>query len=167
MKPSLLIFVFASLLAIGCATTVAEVEDPTLENALARFTDEDIETLAADDRAFEEAFNNGDMAKVASFYKEDAVVIAFGGAPIHGKGNIQAFFETLPPVKDLVLSDDYVNGFGNNVIQRGTITMTILMEDGTEVPFKGNFLVTRERQADGNWLYVNDMFDEEAAPAAE
>lgn len=93
------------------------------------------------------------------------MVLAFGGAPIKGRDAIRELFASLPPVKDLTLVDDELVGFGDHVYQRGRISMTLMMPDGTEVPFKGNFLVTRERQPDGSWLYTNDMFSEEAAPA--
>lgn len=165
MRITLAISALACFLLIGCSTPSETTEEASADSApaVASFTDEDVQKIAADDRTFEEAFNAGDMETVASLYKDDAVVLAFGGAPVQGKENILAFFNTLPSVDGLSLITDQTVGFGDHVYQRGRIEMTIVMPDGTEVPFKGNFLVTRERQEDGQWLYTNDMFDEEAS----
>lgn len=163
MRYTFLIAVLSCTLLVGCSTPPEPTADPV--PAIAAFADEDRQKIAADDRAFEEAFNTGDWDAILAFYAEDAVVLAFGGAPIQGHDAIRALFSSLPPVKGLTLVDDELVGFGDHVYQRGTISMTLMLPDGTEVPFKGNFLVTRERQADGTWLYTNDMFSEEAAAA--
>ncbi len=163
MKTTFFVSVLSLLVLIGCAAPeVITTTEP--EPAVAEFTDEDVQKLAADDRAFEEAMNGGDLDTLLSFYADDAVVLAFGGPPAKGHDEIRTVFMGLPAVKDLVLADEEQVGLGDHVYQRGTITMTVLGEDGSETPFEGDFLVTRVRDADGNWKYTNDMFT--AAPVA-
>ena len=166
MRYTFLIAVVSCILLFGCSTAYESTDESATDPApaVATFTDEDVLKIAADDRAFEEAFNNADLDAIVAFYAEDAVVLAFGGPPIHGRPAIREFFSSLPPVKDLTLVEHELVGFGDYLYQRGTISMTLIMPDG-DVEFKGNFLVTRERQADGTWLYTNDMFSEETPPA--
>lgn len=94
MRYTFLIAVLSFTLLIGCSTPSETTEEASTASTpeMAAFTDEDRDKIAADDRAFEEAFNNGDIEAIMAFYDENAVVLAFGGAPAKGHDAIRALF---------------------------------------------------------------------------
>lgn len=71
-----------------------------------------------------QAFQSGDMIKVADFYAEDATVIIPGGKKIQGRKAIYDYLASLKNPGDFKTEVSDVNGSGKILYQVGTVTFT-------------------------------------------
>lgn len=93
---------------------------------------------------------------VAALYADSAVLLPPNMPAIKGRAGIKGFMTQFPPLSELTLVDDTIVGTGDRAYAIGHYHMTIAAT-GSPVD-SGKFLDIRERQADGSWIYVADMF---------
>ena len=150
-------------LVAGCASTT-EVTELPVDMTAHELTEEDIAGINSVSSEFESFMNTGDMDGLTALYVDDAVLHPPGGMPLEGREAIKGFFEGFPPVKDVTLDNMGIEGSGDLAYVRGRYSMTIMLPDGTEVPGSGNYIEVRQRQEDGTWMYLMDMFSQDAPP---
>lgn len=145
--PALLLMV-----ALGCAPA-----------APAPFTDADAEANRALSQGFAKAMTTKDRAGVAEMYSENAFLLPPNSPAIHGRPAIAAFLQGFPPMTELTLTTDSLVGYGAEAWATGRYHLTLGI-DGAPVD-SGTFLDVREKQKDGSWVYVADMFHSSIPPA--
>jgi ketosteroid isomerase-like protein len=158
MKTTLAIvasFVAAALTACG----TNESPQPSLE--------EDLAAIEAFNQRYLQAINDEDIAALSSLTTEGHIMLAPNRAPIVGKTandevNGRAFEqfdfdETWTPV-ETVVSGDWAH-------QRGTFTTAFVPKAGGERrEVSGSFLRIYQRQPDGEWRMIRDMFNSDSPP---
>ncbi len=124
----------------------------------ATLSEEDIAGIEAATQAWLEAVNAGDWAALGATYTEDAVLLPPNEPVVQGRSDIQAWFEAFPPVSDINLETEEIEGLGDVAFVRGSYTLTITPEGMDAVTDTGKFLDVRRKQADGSWLIYRDIF---------
>ena len=127
---------------------------------------DDLAAITAFNERYLGAINNEDIATLSSLTTEGHVILIPNRAPIVGKAaNDEAnrsaferfdFDETWTPVETVVDGD---LGF-----QRGTYTTVATPKGGGEArALSGSFLRIYQRQPDGQWRMVRDMFNSDGS----
>jgi ketosteroid isomerase-like protein len=100
-----------------------------------------------------------DWATLVTYYTDDAVRMP-PDEPMHqGQSEIIAWLEALPPVTGLTLTPQVIDGQGNLAYARGTFTFGAAPPDAEPVNQVGKWQAIYERQADGSWLCVSDIWN--------
>jgi ketosteroid isomerase-like protein len=129
--------------------------------------EEDLAAIEAFNQAYLKAINDEDIAALSALTTEGHIMLMPGRAPLIGKAaNDEAngrafeqfdFDETWTPVETVVSGD-----WGH---QRGTFTTIIIPKDGSaRREVSGNFLRIYQRQANGEWRMIRDMFNSDSPP---
>ncbi len=149
------IVVASLILLAACSTTVTTMESGDAETAI-RQADVD----------FAAAMNGGDMAKVMTYYTEDAVVLPPNAPAFRGKAAIQQFWTAfLATAKfHVTLTPDSVMESGNMATEVGHYDLTVTPNGGGPTATDaGKFAVTWKRVG-GKWLIAVDMFSSNNPP---
>lgn len=107
----------------------------------------------------------------AATFTEDGTVLPPNGAAVQGRAAIQAWAEAFPPVSDFQATIVAVDGRGDLAYIRGTYSMNLNIP-GAPAPIadRGKYISIWQKQADGSWLAVHDIFNSDLpmapAPAA-
>jgi uncharacterized protein (TIGR02246 family) len=104
------------------------------------------------------AFNKGDAATVANFYKDDAVVFPPGGDMVKGKQAIQSFWgETAKGIQIANLKVTDVRSLGPNAArEQGYATIKTKGDNPQEM--LGKYVVIWEK-VDGKWKLDSDIWN--------
>lgn len=125
----------------------------------------DIEANKAVGQAFATAVVAKDFDAASALYADSAVLLPPNAPAMVGKAAIREFLNGFPPLTELTLTVDGIVGAGDLAYAHGRYHLTVAAE-GAPVD-SGKFLDVRQRQADGSWKYVADMFNTSIpAPAA-
>jgi ketosteroid isomerase-like protein len=150
--------IFTSLAAALAVTLAAcqgiESPQPALE--------EDLAAIAAFNERYLKSINDEDIATLSSLTTEGHIMLAPNRPPIVGKAaNDEAnrrafeqfdFIETWTPL-ETVVSGDWAH-------QRGTFTVLAMPKAGGDHrEISGNFLRIYQRQLNGEWRMIRDMFN--------
>ena len=119
-------------------------------------------------RAWSDAVASGDMEAVLSYWADDAVMMAPGQPPIRGKAAIRDYLMATGDIPGFRIRweplEAHVSASGDlaYLIERNEITVT----DSTGAPVtEYNKVVTVwERQEDGSWKNVVDMWNADPTP---
>jgi len=127
----------------------------------------DLTAIAEFNRQYLKSINEEDIAALSALTTEGHIMLAPNRQPIVGKAANDAangsaferfdFDETWTPV-ETVVSGDWAH-------QRGTFTVSAKQKTG-EGPARvtsGNFLRIYQRQPDGQWRMIRDMFNSDGA----
>jgi len=106
-----------------------------------------------------------DWATYVGYYADDAVRMPPDAPMYQGKDAILASAEELPAVTNLTLMPQLIDGQGNLAYARGTYSFDLGPSEGELVNMVGKWHAIYERQADGSWLCVSDIWNTDA-PAA-
>jgi ketosteroid isomerase-like protein len=139
----------------GCVTVRSQGAD---EAAIAEFN-----------ARYLKAINDGDIATLSSLTTEGHIMLAPNRPPTVGKkandeANGRAFQmfdidETWTPLETVIS--------GDLAYQRGTFTVAATPKaGGNTTRTSGSFLRIYQRQADGSWRMVRDMFNSDQPPRA-
>jgi ketosteroid isomerase-like protein len=151
-------------LAIGFALpTFAQqtnTPDPQLRDA-----------FVALNKKFDEGFVNGDVAGLAAFYTEDAVIVPNDGPPIYGREAIvKRFTDMVKHVKfskhisKLEQYSPHIMGTaGNEVWTTGEFTQTFQVDNGKPLQISGHFLNIAVLEGDA-WKTKVDTYNYSAPP---
>lgn len=125
----------------------------------AALTDADKAAIEASSQAWLDAALAADWSGLAATYAEDAVFMPPNQPTIEGRDNIQAWFESLPPVSAMEFATVKIDGAGDLSFKHGTYTMTMTPEGADPVNDSGKFIEIRRKQTDGSWLITRDIFN--------
>lgn len=129
------------------------------------FTDADRTANLALSQAFRDKALAKDWDGLGKLYVTNAKMLPPNSPTLNGRAAIQGFMAAFPPLTELTLVDDTIVGTGDRAYATGHYHLTLGL-NGSPVD-SGKFLDVRERQADGSWLYVADMFSSDIPePAA-
>jgi ketosteroid isomerase-like protein len=98
----------------------------------------------------------------ASSYADNATFMPPNQPMVQGRAAIRAWMKSAQPLKSFVISPIDINGRGDLAYVRGTFQL--LFENGAQD--RGKFLEVRQRQKDGRWLIVADIFNSDLPPIA-
>ena len=115
-------------------------------------------------KEWEAAFNAKDVAKVASMYTEDAVVMPPNHEPVRGRANIEAFFKEMANGAKLTLTPFESAISGSTAYEAGTYQMSITPKTGQPTTDKGKYVVILKRGSNGQWRLAHDIFNSDLPP---
>jgi ketosteroid isomerase-like protein len=145
----------AGFAVLGCAPAPAP----------AKFSDADRTANLALTQSFRDRTMAKDWDGIGKLYAANAVMLPPNTPALRGPAAIKAFMIAFPPITAFTLVDDTLVGTGDRAYGIGRYRLTLGLK-GAPVD-SGKFLDVRERQADGSWLYVADMFSSDIPePAA-
>jgi len=128
----------------------------------------EVAAIQAVDEVFVKAYNSGDVATVVAQYDDHAVLQAPGSPEVVGKAAIRTYFsadipEAAKAGAKFVLNPGATGGVSGD-LGWSSGTFVVKGHDG-QVLDKGKYLSV-SRKVKGKWLYVRDMWNSDAAPAA-
>lgn len=147
----------------ACAWLVSLPSEPQTAKGLSKT---DVRKINEATQAAVTAALAKDFATWSALFLEDAAVYPPNEPAVKGRAAIRAWLEKLPPITEFNLSNARVEGREDLAYVLGTYTITIA-PTGAPGPVKdsGKFVTILQRQTDGQWLAVVDMFSSDL-PAA-
>ena len=111
-----------------------------------------------------DSLSGGDAAGVAAHYTDDAALLPPDSARIDGREGIQGAWQTLidADVRDVVLTTEEVDVFGDVANEVGTIRATAPGENGGRVQWVGKYVSVWKRGGDGTWWLHRDIWNFDA-----
>jgi ketosteroid isomerase-like protein len=103
----------------------------------------------------------GDWAATyaALYYTDDAMLLPPYGGPVTGRAAITEWLRQFPPIANFGAQQLDVEGMGDVVWVRGSYSMDVTpLGATTPVHDEGKYLEIWQRQPDGAWKVVRDMF---------
>ena len=115
-------------------------------------------------KTFSKSLNGGDAAAVAAHYTDDAALLPPNAARIDGREGIQGAWQALidADVRDVVLTTEEVDVFGDVANEVGTIRATAPGENGGRVQWVGKYVSVWKRGGDGTWRLHRDIWNFDA-----
>ncbi len=115
-------------------------------------------------KTFSKSLNGGDAAGVAAHYTDDAALLPPDSARVDGREGIQGAWQTLidADVRDVVLTTEEVDVFGDVANEVGTIRATAPGENGGRVQWVGKYVSVWKRGGDGTWRLHRDIWNFDA-----
>lgn len=106
----------------------------------------------------------GDLDALAGLYSEDCVFMPPHHPAVRGRRALRSWMAGLPPVTRFTAEIEAIDGREDLAYVRGTYAMT-LVPPGAPGPAEdaGKFLEIRQKQADGSWLLIADIFNSDRA----
>jgi len=110
-------------------------------------------------RTLGKALANGDTARIASLYTQDAVLLPMGAPRMDGRAAIEAFFKQglEGGFNDLTLETQDVTDAGDLAIEIGRWTSSAMGGDA------GKYVVVWKKEAEGPKLQI-DIFNSDTPP---
>lgn len=122
---------------------------------------------AANARAAE-ALNKGDIESWLTLYKSDAVVLPPNQPAWRGIDGMRAGAQAMlneVAISGAALNVEDVKVSGDFAVETGTYTMTMTPKKGGKaMNDRGKYIVVWERQADGSWKAIRDIFNSDLPP---
>lgn len=100
-----------------------------------------------------------DWTAILGFYTTDAVRMPPNEEMLRGHAAISAWLDALPPITGFTLAPQVVAGDGNLAYARGAFTFDLAPPEAEPVSMVGKWHGIYERQADGSWLCVSDIWN--------
>jgi uncharacterized protein (TIGR02246 family) len=115
-------------------------------------------------RAWERCANARDARGMAALYAENATLLPPGQPAITGRQNIQGFWQGFfdAGASDASLKSVQISGSGDLAYEVGEFSAMMPQPSGGTAPGTGKYLVVFERQQDGQFKMVADMFSPNA-----
>ncbi len=158
-----LVTALAMLALLGCApqssdkATADSVATAAADPAAVRTAIEAANVVAA------EALNKGDVESWLTLYQNDAVVLPPNQPAWRGIDGMRAGAQAMlneVTISGTTLTVDDVKTSGDFAVETGTYTMTMTPKKGGKaINDKGKYIVVWERQPDGSWKAIRDMFN--------
>lgn len=109
------------------------------------------------------AFNEGDAKRIASFFTEDAVLMAPGETPMIGPAAVEAYYQSIFDQYETKLNSYYneVKVDGDLGYGRGTAEVTLIPKNGdTSLISVSKYLNILQRQPNGEWKTTHDIWND-------
>lgn len=126
---------------------------------------EDVRKIKEVSAARAEAFNRSDAKKIATYFTEDAVLMAPGQPADTGRVAVVEYYQSIFDAYEPELSSHYVNVevFGNRAYGRGIAEVTLTPKDGGEsITSTSKYINILEKQSDGTWKTTHDIWNTNA-----
>ena len=122
------------------------------------------DSIEATVKTLSDSLNGGDAAAVAAHYTDDAAVLPPDAARIDGREGIQSVWQALfdADVRDVALTTQEVDVFGDVANEVGTISATAPGEDGGRVQLVGKYVAVWKRGGDDTWRLHRDIWNFDA-----
>ena len=92
------------------------------------------------------------------YYAPNAMVLPPNMEAVKGKDAIISTFLSMPPVSDMQFNQVKVDGSGDLAYVYGEYSMSLDI-GGEPVPVNGKYIEIWNRQADGSWKVIYDIFN--------
>lgn len=149
--------VLAILILIALIAGVSSAGDSLFRNQASNHDQLQAEIESICNRWRASMLEDKDMAKVASFYADNAILVDDRGLYVGGRDAIDAYWDRVPVGKAWTITTYFVDGREGLVIQRGRSDLTVDLEAG-ERTFSVEFLHVWQRQDDGQLKIVVDSY---------
>ena len=147
------------------ALTVLALIITACQGGSGELTVEDLAVIRQVTNAWEFHVGVADWESLMVVYTDNAVVMPPNGPTLHGHEAIKTFMAGFPPITDVSLTIDEIDGNNRIAFVRGTYIMTTEPEGAPEpVQDRGKYLEIRRKQADGAWLIAVDIFNSDLPP---
>ena len=147
---ALRLFPFALLLGCQPAATPAPP---------AGLTDADRAVIDSLHAAFGAAAVAGDFAAVAAMYTDDASVMPPNSPVATGRMAIEQSFRAFPPLGELKLLTNEIEGSSDIAAVRGTYSLLMAPPGSPAISDTGSYVEVWRKQADGKWLIMWDIYN--------
>jgi ketosteroid isomerase-like protein len=97
-------------------------------------------------------------AYVDLYYAADAQLLPPNQAAVAGRDALIAFLGGFPPFTDFRLEVGTMEGQGGYAWVHGRYSMTVTMPGAAPAKDEGKYLEVWQKQADGSWKSIRDMF---------
>ena len=116
-------------------------------------------------REIGKAFSSGDIAALAAFYTEDAVVLPPNSQMIRGRKAIEEFWKGAVGmgVRSIQLNTIDVQSSGDLAYEIGNATMQIQPQGGSASRETVKYVVVWKRQPDNSWKLAADIWNSSSA----
>ena len=142
------------------ALTVLALAITACQGGSGALTVEDLAVIRQVTTAWQFHVGAADWESLMVVYTDNAVVMPPNGPTLHGHDAIKTFMAGFPPITDVSLTIDEIDGGGRLAFVRGTYTMTTQPEGVAEpIQDRGKYIEIRRKQADGAWLIAVDIFN--------
>jgi uncharacterized protein (TIGR02246 family) len=149
-----------SLVAAGLALNSCNANSPTVSQPAADTRAADEAAIRAADAAWSKAAGAKDAAATASFYADNAVLMAPGGPASNGKDAILKGFTAMMADKNFALSfapaKIEVAKSSDLAYDLGDFSLTVSDPKGKAQTLKGKYVVVWGKQSDGSWKALVD-----------
>jgi ketosteroid isomerase-like protein len=146
-----------ALAVTGCAVSITHAPSHA----------DDLAALATYNKKYLQSINDGDIATLSRLTADEHVMIPFSAPPVVGKAANEAgmgrafennrFDEHWYPIQTEIA--------GDWAWEQGTYTTDVFPKNGDSPRhIRGSYLRIFERQADGGWKMIRDMFSSEPQP---
>jgi ketosteroid isomerase-like protein len=149
----------ALALVLAVAACQPASETPPMSEAERTFTAEDEAAIRDMLDKFVVDAEAADWASILSYYVEDAVRMPPNESMVEGHAAIAAWLDVFPPITDMSLTPQVVDGDGELAYVRYVFTIDLAPPDAEPVHMVGKGQTILERQADGSWLIVSDIWN--------
>ncbi|HJU74575.1 MAG TPA: SgcJ/EcaC family oxidoreductase [Gemmatimonadaceae bacterium] len=155
------------VLALACArqpgadTTPDSAAAATADPAAVRQAIEAANAKAAD------ALNKGDVETWLTNYTPDAVVLPPNQPAWRGQESMRSGAQAMlsaVKISNAVVQVEDVAVSGDLAVETGVFTMTLTPKQGKAVNDKGKYVTVWQRQPDGSWKAIRDIFNSDLPP---
>ena len=158
------------LLAVACGPAPEPVMEEASSEAAASTEEADVAAIRASAEEFDRTNNTEDLEGLMATYADDAVRMPPNEPAWVGKAAIRAGFQADFEENDVQVENqvEEVQVSGDWAFARGTYAVTITPSEGGEpVEDNGKWMAIFQRQADGSWKDVRDMWSSDNPPMPE
>lgn len=159
MKKGILSVVLMGIMALVCATCQGQVGLTEQDRAAIRKVSDQAVGMAVGPNVDWGAYVN-------LYYAEDAKVFVPGLPILEGREAIKAAFAAMGALQEEKWTSLEIEGRGDLAYERGTYSMTIIPPGmSTATTEIGKDIVVWQRQKDGTWKAIRDIWNPDSAPA--
>ena len=112
-----------------------------------------------------EALNKGDLKTLLGLYAPDALVLPAYGSPVTGQTAIGDFLKSM--LQDgrpqAIMKNTQIQSSGDLAVETGEYAMHVGADDKAQRRESGNFIITYEKQADGELRITTEIWSSDAS----
>lgn len=132
------------------------------QTVLGQSTQEDREAITRMSNSRATAFNQSDAATIASYFTQDAILMAPGQEAKEGPEAVEAYYQTIfdAYIPELTSHYEEVVISGDLAYGRGEATVTLTPRSGgSATTSTSKYLNILNRQPDGSWKTTHDIWN--------
>ena len=108
----------------------------------------------------------GNADALAALADQDIILMPPGSPAVEGYDAVLEFFKEGPGLTGTIVPAE-VDGVGNLAYVRGNYSLTIQINDTTQVPDAGKFIEVWTKQEDGSWKVYRDIWNSNSGQGTE
>jgi uncharacterized protein (TIGR02246 family) len=125
----------------------------------AAFPQSDADAIREASKGFAQAASDTAWSRWAQYFTEDAAFLP-PNTPIRtGRTAIEAWGRSFPPMKDLRIEPREIVGRDDVAYAMGAYSLTLVLPGGAAVADTGKYIAIWQKQADGSWKLIRDIFN--------